>query len=183
MPDETEAVGLLALMLLLDSRREARTSADGSLVALSDQDRSRWDTALIEEGRQLVRRCLRENRPGPYQIQAAINAVHADATSVDHTDWRQIVLLYDQLAAFDPSHVVALNRAVAVSEVSGPQAALDLIDGLDLDGYHIFHAVRADLLRRLGRNADARAAYERAIERTDNEAERAYLAGRRDNLA
>ncbi|UYM04178.1 RNA polymerase sigma factor [Solicola gregarius] len=182
MPDEPEAVGLLALMLLLDSRRDARTTDAGSFVGLADQDRSRWDSAEIAEGQALVRRCLRANRPGSYQIQAAINAVHVDAASVDDTDWRQIRTLYDQLTVFDPGPVVALNRAVAVAEVSGPQEALDLVDGLGLDGYHIFHAVRADLLQRLGRHEEARVAYDAAIARTDNDAERAYLLGRRDLL-
>ena len=182
MPDEPEAVGLLALMLLLDSRRDARTSADGSFVALADQDRSRWVDAQIAEGQALVRDCIRANRPGPYQIQAAINAVHADAATVADTDWRQIRQLYDQLAVFDPSPVVALNRAVAVAEESGPQPALELVDELDLGGYHVFHAVRADLLGRLGRSDDARLAYDAAVERTDNASERAYLIRRRDLL-
>ncbi|UPK76298.1 RNA polymerase sigma factor [Nocardioidaceae bacterium SCSIO 66511] len=182
MPDEPEAVGLLALMLLLDSRRDARTSADGSFVALADQDRSRWVDAQIAEGQALVRDCIRANRPGPYQIQAAINAVHADAASVADTDWWQIRQLYDQLAVFDPSPVVALNRAVAVAEESGPQPALELVDELDLGGYHVFHAVRADLLGRLGRSDDARLAYDAAVERTDNASERAYLIRRRDLL-
>jgi len=182
MPDEPEAVGLLALMLLLDSRRGERTSADGSFVALADQDRARWDSELMTEGQLLVRRCLRVNRPGPYQIQAAINAVHAAAASIDDTDWPQIVQLYDQLTVFDRGPVVALNRAVAVAEVDGTRAALDLVDELGLDGYHIFHAVRADLLRRLGRIDEAVQAYDAAIARTANDAERAYLAGRRDRL-
>jgi RNA polymerase sigma-70 factor, ECF subfamily len=177
MPDEPEAVGLLALMLLLESRRPARTTPSGALVLLADQDRGRWDRELIAEGQDLVRRCLRRDRPGPYQIQAAINAVHSDAPSVAGTDWRQIVLLYDQLLRFTPTPVVALNRAVAVAEVEGPAAALALVEDLDLDGYHLFHAIRADLLRRLGRDAEAAQAYERAIARTDNAAERAFLDG------
>ena len=182
MPDEPEVVGLLALMLLLDSRRAARTPGDGSFVTLADQDRALWDAALIAEGQGLVRRCLRVNRPGPYQIQAAINAVHAEAASVDETDWRQIVQLYDQLAMFDSGPVVALNRAVAVAEVDGPRAALDVVDTLDLDGYHLFHAVRADLLRRLARVGEAIAAYDAAVALTENAAERTYLLGRRDRL-
>jgi RNA polymerase sigma-70 factor (ECF subfamily) len=175
MPDEPEVTGLLALMLLTESRRAARTSADGTLVLLADQDRTRWDRALIEEGQDLVRRCLRRNQPGRYQIQAAISAVHSDALVAAATDWGQILRLYDQLMAVAPGPVVALNRAVAVAEVDGPAAALDLVDDLDLDGYYLFHAIRADLLRRLGRGADAAAAYEMAIARTANEAERAYL--------
>ncbi|MDN5855872.1 MAG: sigma-70 family RNA polymerase sigma factor [Actinomycetia bacterium] len=182
MPDEPEAVGLLALMLLLDSRRATRTAGDGSFVTLADQDRARWDAALIAEGQLLVRQCLRVNRPGPYQIQAAINAVHADAASVDDTDWRQIVHLYDQLATFDGGPVVALNRAVAVAEGAGPQSARARLDPLDHDGDHTFHAVRADLLRRLGRTDEAIAAYDAAAARTENAAERAYLTGRRDRL-
>ncbi|MFJ1606295.1 RNA polymerase sigma factor [Streptomyces sp. NPDC088253] len=175
MPDEPEALGLLALLLLIESRRPARATPDGDLILLSDQDRSRWDRDLITEGQTLVRRCLRRNRPGPYQIQAAINAVHSDAPTAAATDWGQILRLYDQLAALAPSPVVALNRAVAVAEVEGPEPALALVDALDLDGYHAFHAVRADLLRRLGRNAEARRAYEAAIALTDSAPERAYL--------
>jgi RNA polymerase sigma-70 factor, ECF subfamily len=182
MPDEPEVTGLLALMLLLESRRPARTTPDGALVPLADQDRGRWDRALMAEGQELVRRCLRRDDPGPYQIQAAMNAVHSDAPSVATTDWRQIVLLYDQLLTFTPTPVVALNRAVAVAEVDGPAAALALVEGLDLDGYHLFHAIRADLLRRLGRDEEAAAAYDRAIERTENAAERAFLDGRRRTL-
>ena len=175
MPDEPEALGLLALMLLSDSRRAARTTAGGDLVLLADQDRSLWDRALIAEGQALVRRCLRRGRPGPYQIQAAINAVHSDAPDAAHTDWGQIVRLYDQLLAIAPSPVAALNRAVAVAEIEGPGPGLALVDGLGLDGYHLFHAIRADLLRRLGRDAEAAAAYAAAIERTENPAERAFL--------
>jgi RNA polymerase sigma-70 factor (ECF subfamily) len=174
MPDEPEVMGLLALMLLIEARRAARTGAGGELVPLDEQDRSRWDRALIEEGQAIVRRCLARNQPGPYQIQAAINAVHSDAP----TDWAQILALYDQLLVFTPSPVVALNRAVAVAEVDGPQAALELVDELELDGYHVFHAVRADLLRRLGRGDEAAAAYEAAIERTENEVEREFLRDR-----
>jgi RNA polymerase sigma-70 factor, ECF subfamily len=175
MPDEPEVMGLLALMLLVQARRAARTTPDGELVRLADQDRSRWDGDLIAEGQAIVRRCLRRNQPGPYQLQAAINAVHSDAPTAAATDWDQVLRLYDQLLALAPSPVVALNRAVAVAEVQGPAAALVLVDGLELDGYHLFHAVRADLLRRLGRDAEAAAAYEAAIARTGNEAERAFL--------
>ncbi|MFE2963619.1 RNA polymerase sigma factor [Streptomyces sp. NPDC059340] len=175
MPDEPEALGLLALMLLIESRRPARATPGGDLILLSDQDRSRWDRDLITEGQTLVRRCLRRNRPGPYQIQAAINAVHSDAPTAAATDWGQILQLYDQLAALAPSPVVALNRAVAVAEVEGPEQALALVEALDLDGYHAFHAVRADLLRRLGRHTAAAGAYEAAIALTDSAPERAYL--------
>ncbi|MFF4730021.1 RNA polymerase sigma factor [Streptomyces mirabilis] len=175
MPDEPEALGLLALMLLIESRRPARATPDGDLILLSDQDRSRWDRDLITEGQTLVRRCLRRDRPGPYQIQAAINAVHSDAPTAAATDWGQILQLYDQLAALAPSPVVALNRAVAVAEVEGPEHALTLVDALDLDGYHAFHAVRADLLRRLGRYTEAVRAYEAAIALTGSAPERAYL--------
>jgi RNA polymerase sigma-70 factor (ECF subfamily) len=183
MPDEAEVMGLLALMLLVSSRWAARTSPDGELVRLADQDRGRWDPALVAEGQAIVRRCLRRNQPGPYQVQAAINAVHSDAPSAAATDWRQILALYDQLMALAPSPVVALNRAVAVAEVDGPEAALALVDGLDLDGYHLLHAIRADLLRRLGRDADAALAYEAAIARTDNAAERAFLERSRRTLS
>jgi RNA polymerase sigma-70 factor (ECF subfamily) len=183
MPDEPEVMGLLALMLLIESRRDARTTTDGDLVLLSDQDRGRWDRALIAEGQAIVRRCLRRNQPGPYQVQAAINAVHGDATTAAATDWRQILQLYDQLLALAPSPVVALNRAVAVAEVEGPHAALELVDGLELPGYHVFHAIRADLLRRLGRDAEAGLAYEAAIARTENAAERAFLQRRRQAVA
>jgi RNA polymerase sigma-70 factor, ECF subfamily len=178
MPDEPEVMGLLALMLLTDARRPARTAADGAIVLLADQDRTRWDRAMIAEGQAIVRQCLRRNQPGPYQIQAAIGAVHSDATDAAATDWRQIVQLYDQLLAVAPSPVVALNRAVAVAEVDGPGAALALVDALGLDGFYLFHAIRAGLLRRLGRDAEAAAAYDAAIARTGNAAERAYLAGR-----
>ena len=169
-------------MLLVQSRRGARLSPDGSLVLLADQNRGRWDRALIAEGHALVRRCLRHNRPGPYQIQAAINAVHSNAPTASATDWRQILQLYDQLLAVAPTPVVALNRAIAVAEVHGPDAALAVTDGLDLGGYYLFHAVRADLLRRLGRNAEAAAAYEAAITRTQNAAERAFLQRSRESL-
>jgi RNA polymerase sigma-70 factor, ECF subfamily len=183
MPDEPEAIGLLALMLLTASRRAARTGPDGGLVRLADQDRSRWDRSLIAEGQELVRRCLRRNQPGPYQIQAAINAVHSDAPTAADTDWVQIVQLYDQLMSIAPSPVVELNRAVAVAEVSGPAAGLALVDALDLNRFYLFHAIRADLLGRLGRTADAIAAYDEAIARTDNTAERHFLTAARARLA
>ncbi|MFI7284490.1 RNA polymerase sigma factor [Micromonospora chersina] len=182
MPDEPEVLGLLALMLLTDARRGARTAPDGTLVPLGAQDRGRWDRALIAEGQALVRRCLRRGRPGPYQIQAAINAVHSDAATAADTDWRQILALYDQLVAHAPGPVVALNRAVALAEVAGPAAALAEVDRLDLAGYHVLHAVRADLLRRLDRPAEAVAAYDAAIARTDNIAEREFLRRARDLL-
>ena len=182
MPDEPEVMGLLALMLLVSSRRAARATPDGDLVVLADQDRSRWDRDRIAEGQAIVRRCLRRNRPGPYQVQAAINAVHSDAPAAAATDWWQILELYDQLMEVAGSPVVALNRAVAVAEVEGPEAALALVDGLDLDGYHLFHAIRADLLRRLGRDAEAALAYEAAITRTENAAERAFLERGRRSL-
>jgi RNA polymerase sigma-70 factor (ECF subfamily) len=175
MPDEPEVVGLLALMLLTESRRPTRVGADGDLVRLADQDRSRWDHALIAEGQALVRACLRRNRPGPYQIQAAINAVHSDAPSAAATDWGQIVALYDQLLAVAPTPVVALHRAVAVAEIAGPAAALALVDELPLDSYHLFHATRADLLHRLGRDGEAATAYESAIAHTANAAEQDFL--------
>jgi RNA polymerase sigma-70 factor (ECF subfamily) len=175
MPDEPETLGLLALMVLIDSRRAARTTSGGDLVLLPDQDRSRWNHELVEEGQGLVRACLRREQPGQYQIQAAINAVHSDALSAAETDWQQIVALYDQLLALAPSPVVTLHRAVAVAEVDGPGAALTLVDGLELERYHLFHAVRADLLRRLGRTADAARAYETAITHAGNAAERDFL--------
>jgi RNA polymerase sigma-70 factor (ECF subfamily) len=177
MADEPEVAGLLALLLLTESRRPARFAADGSLVLLRDQDRSRWDRAMIDEGQAIVRSCLRRNQPGPYQLQAAINAVHADAGSFEATDWSQIVTLYDQLLTVSPTPVVALNRAIAVGEVSGPTAALRLVDGLDLDGYHSFHATRADLLRRLQRNDEAVNAYETAASLAPTAAERDFLTG------
>ncbi len=183
MPDEPEVMGLLALMLLIESRRGTRSTAGGDLVLLTDQDRSRWDHGLIAEGQAVVRQCLRRNQPGPYQIQAAINAVHSDAQTAADTDWRQILQLYDQLAALAASPVVALNRAVAVAEVEGPDAALSLVDGLDLGGYHVFHVIRADLLRRLGRPAEAAQAYEAAMASTANVAERDFLQRRRQALS
>ncbi len=184
MPDEAEALGLLALMLLIEARRPARAGPHGELVRLADQDRSLWDRDLIAEGQAIVRQCLRRDRPGPYQIQAAINAVHADAATAGRTDWGQILQLYDQLLAVAPGPVVALNRAVAVAEVTGPAAALELADGLarDLDGYYLLHAIRADLLRRLGRDADAALAYDAALGRTANKAERDLLERRRASV-
>ncbi|MGH9249525.1 MAG: RNA polymerase sigma factor [Acidimicrobiales bacterium] len=182
MPDEPDVMGLLALMLLIESRRATRTTPDGDLVLLADQDRGRWDRGLITEGQAIVRQCLRRDHPGPYQIQAAINAVHSDAPAAATTDWWQILQLYDQLLSLTPSPVVALNRAVAVAEVEGPEAALTIVDGLDLDGYHLFHAIRADLLRRMGRSADAALAYEKAIARTENAVERDLLQRSRQAL-
>jgi RNA polymerase sigma-70 factor, ECF subfamily len=198
MPDEPEVMGLLALMLLTESRRAARTAPDGSLVLLATQDRSRWDRGLIAEGQALVRQCLRRGQPGPYQIQAAINAVHADSVPGDSadgagaTDWGQILQLYDQLQAVAPSPVVALHRAVAVAEVDGPASALALVDelgrsaaqgsGPSLAGYHLFHAVRADLLRRLGRTGEAAAAYDAALACTANATERDFLRRQRAGL-
>jgi RNA polymerase sigma-70 factor (ECF subfamily) len=176
MPDEPEVAGLLALLLLTESRRSSRTRSDGSLVLLREQDRTRWDRELIGEGQAIVRRLLRRNQPGPYQLQAAINAVHADATTIDNTDWVQIVALYDQLLALSPTPVVALNRAIAIGETEGPAAALALVDESDLDGYYAFHATRADLLRRLGRDEDAKAAYERAAALAPTPAEREFLS-------
>jgi RNA polymerase sigma-70 factor, ECF subfamily len=188
MPDEPEALGLLALMLLTEARRATRTTPGGDLVRLADQDRRRWDRALVAEGQDLVRRCLRLGRPGPYQIQAAIAAVHSDAPSAGATDWGQVVALYDQLTAVAPSPVVGLHRAVAVAELAppagGPAVALAEVDALaaDLDRRHLFHAVRADLLRRLGRDAEAVAAYDAAIERAANAAELRFLRARRAEL-
>jgi RNA polymerase sigma-70 factor (ECF subfamily) len=180
MPDEPEALGLLALLLLTESRRAARTAADGSMVLLADQDRSMWNRALIDEGQAIVRRCLQRNRPGRYQIQAAITAVHSDAPSVADTDWLQVLALYDQLLAIAPSPVVALNRAVAVAEVEGPVRALAVVDALELDGYHLYHSTRAELLVRLGRFDEAREAFGRAIDHTTNVRERTHLEQRRD---
>ncbi|MFZ0217092.1 MAG: sigma-70 family RNA polymerase sigma factor [Candidatus Dormiibacterota bacterium] len=182
LPGEPEGMGLLALMLLSESRRAARVSAGGALVPLAEQDRDRWDRDLIAEGQAIVRRCLERNQPGPYQLQAAINAVHSDAATAATTDWRQILRLYDQLLAIASTPVVALNRAVAVAEVEGPVAALVIVDGLDLDRYYLTHAIRADLLRRLGRVEAAAGAYDAAIARTENARERAFLTGRRESL-
>ena len=175
MPDEPEVAGLLALLLLTDSRRASRTRPDGSLVLLGEQDRRRWDRALIEEGQAIVRRCLRRNQPGAYQLQAAINAVHADAAAAVQTDWPQIAALYDHLYSVAPTPVVALNRAIAIGELQGPAAALALVDELDLDNYHLFHATRADLLHRLGCDSEAAAAYERAAGLAPTDAERDFL--------
>jgi RNA polymerase sigma-70 factor, ECF subfamily len=175
MPQQSEALGLLALMVLIDSRRSARVTSDGDLIPLAEQDRSHWDSELIAEGQGLVRECLRRNQPGPYQIQAAIQAVHSDAPTAADTDWGQILRLYDQLTAFSPTPVVALNRAVAVAEVHGPHTALTLVERLELDHYYLFHAIRAELLRRLGRVSEAVAACEAAAARTGNPAERALL--------
>jgi RNA polymerase sigma-70 factor (ECF subfamily) len=183
MPDEPEAVGLLALMLLTESRRVARTAADGSIVRLADQDRSTWDASLVTEGQQLVRACLRRNAPGPYQIQAAISAVHSDASDAADTDWAQIVALYDQLLSIAPTPVAALNRAIAIAERDGPLAALPIVEDLRLDRYHLFHAARADLLERLGRSGDAILAYDAAIPLAANDAERRLLEHRRDVVA
>jgi RNA polymerase sigma-70 factor, ECF subfamily len=182
MPDEPEVLGLLALVLLVESRRPARTSKDGELVRLADQERQLWDRRLIDEGQAIVRRCLARNAPGPYQIQAVIQAVHSDAPFASMTDWQQILQLYDQLFALAPGPVVALNRAVALAEVDGAEAALTIVDRLDLDSYHVFHAVRADLLRRLGRTDEAAAAYAAASARTANARERAFLQRCRDAL-
>jgi RNA polymerase sigma-70 factor, ECF subfamily len=182
MPDEPEVVGLLALMLLTESRRPARVTAGGELVLLPDQDRRLWDHGLIDEGQELVRRCLRRNRPGPYQLQAAIAAVHSDARAAADTDWDQILALYDQLLALAPSPVIALNRAVAVAEVEGPAAGLALVEQLDLPRHHLLPAVRADLLRRLGRATEAREAYATALALAGNETERAFLRRRLGEL-
>jgi RNA polymerase sigma-70 factor, ECF subfamily len=183
MPDEPEAWGLLALLLLTESRRAARTAADGAIVLLADQDRGLWDRALVAEGQDIVRQCLRRNRPGSYQIQAAINAVHSDAATAAGTDWGQIVQLYDQLLAITPTAVVALNRAVAVAEIDGAAPALAIVDALDLESYHLFHATRAELLVRLDRFDEARAAFARALELTDNTAARTHLEQRRRTLS
>ncbi|HET7012942.1 MAG TPA: RNA polymerase sigma factor [Streptosporangiaceae bacterium] len=183
MPDEPEVAGLLALMLLIEARRPARTAADGALIRLADQDRSRWDRALIDEGQAIVRRCLRRDQPGQYQIQAAINAVHSDAPTAAETDWQQIVALYDQLWLITPIPVVALNRAVAVAEVAGPKEGLGLLDGLGLDRYYLFHAIRADLLARAGEQAEAAASYDQAIELAANTAEREFLIQARKQIS
>jgi RNA polymerase sigma-70 factor (ECF subfamily) len=183
MPAEPEVAGLLALMLLTDARRASRVSPDGDLVLLADQDRGRWNTGQIAEGHELVRACLRRNQPGRYQIQAALNAVHTDAATAAQTDWRQILQLYDQLMVIAPSQVVALNRAVAVAEVHGPAAALAITDQIRLDGYYLLPAIRADLLARLGRTADAAAAFGTAAQLTRSSAQRRFLEGRRAQLA
>jgi RNA polymerase sigma-70 factor (ECF subfamily) len=184
LPDDGEVAGLLALMVLTEARRTARVSAGGELVTLGEQDRGAWDRRLIAEGHALVRERLASGQePGRYQVLAAINAVHTDARDARDTDWSQVVALYDQLVRLDASPIVRLNRAVAVAEMDGPDVALALVDGLPLEGYHAFHATRADLLRRLGRSAQSRSAYDRAIELAGNTAERAYLTRRRDQLA
>ncbi len=188
MPDDGEVAGLLALMLLIEARRTARVSASGELVTLDEQDRGAWDTALIAEGHRLVRERLAAAAagvaPGRYQILAAINAVHTSARDIRDTDWSQVVALYDQLVRLDPSPIIALNRNIAVAELDGPEVALAAIDRLEprLAGYHAYHATRADLLRRLGRSQQSRAAYDKAIELAGNTAETAYLTRRRDQL-
>ena len=186
MPDEPEALGLLALMLLTDARRPARVAEDGSMVPLADQDRNLWDRALIDEGHELVRACLRRNQPGPFQIQAAIAAVHTDAATAEATDWAQIVALYDQLLALRSNAVVQLNRAIAVAELDGPDAglaALDRVDAEQLAAYQPFHAARAGLLARAGRPTEAMAAFDRAIELPTTPAEAAFLRTRRAEAA
>jgi RNA polymerase sigma-70 factor (ECF subfamily) len=182
MPGEEEVLGLLALMLLTNSRQRARSTPSGELVLLADQDRSHWDRALIAEGQAIVRELLRRNRPGPYQIQAAINAVHSDATVADATDWGQILQLYDQLLVVMPTPVVALNRAVALAEVEGATTALATLDSIDLPDYYLFRAVKADLLSRVGENELARNEYDAALALTSNEAERTFLARARAAL-
>jgi RNA polymerase sigma-70 factor (ECF subfamily) len=186
MPDEPEAVGLLALMLLTEARQPARTNADGTLIRLADQDRARWDHGLIAEGHTLVRACLRRNQPGPFQVQAAIAAVHADAATAEATDWAQIVALYDLLYELRPNAVVALNRAVAIAELDGPGAGLAAVDAIDaslLDDYQPYHATRADLLARAGHRDAARAAYDRAIGLSTNVAEQRFLEAQRTAVA
>jgi RNA polymerase sigma-70 factor, ECF subfamily len=183
MPDEPEALGLLAMLLLIDARRPARTAADGSIVLLADQDRTLWTRGEIDEGQALVRRLLRRGEPGPFQIQAAINAVHSDAATADETDWRQILALYDQLMGAAPGPVVALNRAIAVAEVDGAEVGLAVLERLDgLESYQPFHSTRAELLRRLGRREEAAAACEAALLLTTNAQERQYLSGRLSEL-
>ena len=186
LPDDGEVAGLLALMLLTDARRTARVSPRGELVPLDEQDRSVWDRALVAEGHRLVRERLRAGAPpGRYQVMAAINAVHTSARTMHDTDWSQVIALYDQLYRLEPSPVVALNRAVALAELDGPEVSLAVVEPLEepLTGYHAYHAVRADLLRRAGRDEEAREAYARAIELAGNAAESAYLRRRRDELA
>jgi RNA polymerase sigma-70 factor (ECF subfamily) len=181
LPTEPEVTGLLALMVLTEARRAARVR-NGQLVPLAEQDRAGWDRALIAEGHELVRECLRIDRPGRYQILAAINAVHTDAPTALDTDWSQVIALYDQLTRLDPSPIVALNRAVAVAELDGPEVGLALVDRLPLTGYHAWHAVRADLLRRLGRSVEAKHEYDAAMAATQNSAERSYLHRKRGEL-
>jgi len=182
LPDEPEVAGLLALMLFVDARRDARTDADGDVVRLAAQDRTRWDGARLDEARALLRGCLARNQPGPYQLQAAINAVHSDVTDAADTDWPQILALYDQLLVIGPNPVIALNRAIVAAEIDGPAAALVAVDALDLGTYHLFHAVRADLLRRLDRFAEAAEAYQHAIARCTNARERRFLEQRLRSL-
>jgi RNA polymerase sigma-70 factor, ECF subfamily len=182
LPNEAEVMGLLALMLLIDSRRDARLGPDGSIILLPEQNRGLWNRSLIAEGQVLLNRCLLRNEPGPYQLQAAINAVHSSAPSPDAVDWRQILRLYDHLQSLQPTPVVALNRTVALAEVEGPGAALAVLDELDLQTFYLFHAIRADLLRRLGRRDEAADAYERAIARNENAKERELLLQRRRAL-
>jgi RNA polymerase sigma-70 factor (ECF subfamily) len=182
MPDEPEVHGLLALLLLSESRRPARTAPDGALVLLAHQDRALWNRALLEEGQAIVRACLRRNQPGPYQVQAAINAVHSDAPTAAATDWGQILALYDQLAAFQPTPVVRLNRAVALAEVEGPEVGLAAVNALDLSRYHLFHSTRGDLLARLDRHAEAADAYDAALALATNAAERRFLAERAEAI-
>ena len=185
MPDEPEAIGLVALMLLTESRRPARSNNCGTMVRLADQDRSRWDPTLIAKGHELVRACLRRNRPGPFQIQAAIAAVHAASPTAEATDWSQIIALYDQLCALRPHPVVALNRSVAIAELHGPAEGLAALAGIDaaaLDRYQPYHAARADLLARAGRRDEARGAYDRALELTANAVERDFLGRQRAAL-
>jgi RNA polymerase sigma-70 factor (ECF subfamily) len=179
MPDEPEAAGLLALMLLIDARRDARTDPGGAFVRLADQDRARWNAELVAEGRAIVRACLRRNQPGRYQVLAAINAVHTDPV----TDWSQILALYDQLVLFDQGPVAALNRAVALAEVQGPEAALHVVEDLDLGNYYLFHAIRGDLLARLGRAVEAGQAFDAAAHLTGNQSERTFLNARRNRLS
>jgi RNA polymerase sigma-70 factor (ECF subfamily) len=182
MPDEPEALGLLALMLLVESRRPPPPTAPGELILLPDQDRTRWDRALIAEGQDLMRRCLRRDRPGPYQLQAAVNAVHSDAATAAATDWPQILTLYNHLLTLAPSPVTALHRAVAVAETDGPAAALAQVDALDLPSYPHYHAIRANLLTRLDRPTEAAESYDRALALTTNTPERTFLLARRAEL-
>jgi RNA polymerase sigma-70 factor (ECF subfamily) len=181
MPDEPEVVGLLALMLLTEARRPARSGADGGLISLSDQNRGLWAADLIDEGQELVRACVRRNHPGPYQIQAAIAAVHADARSAEQTDWRQIVLLYDQLVARADTPIVRLNRAIAVAETGDVTSALAVVEDLDLNGYYLYHAARGDLLERTARHGEAAKAFAKAASMTSNTAEQTYLEGRAES--
>jgi RNA polymerase sigma-70 factor (ECF subfamily) len=182
MPDEPEVSGLVALMLLVEARRGARVDSAGRMVPLDEQDRTLWDRRLLERGFEIVRACLRRNLPGPYQLQAAINAVHCDASSGAATDWAQILALYDRLLAVMPTPVVALNRAVAVGEIDGPAAALSILDSLELEGYQPYHATRADLLRRLGQDSEAIAEYDSAIALSTSEPQRLFLETRRASV-